>query len=499
MAPLKVSEPRSLLSFPPLVAVLAGFFASRESTAYLVGGVVRDAVLGRPTSDVDVAVSGPVREVREHVAEFLGGRAIVLDADRDIARVTVPADNGGGFVDLTSIESTIDEDLRRRDFTIDAMAVPLGAASDASPSEIIDPLNGQADLRAGLVRAVSRKSLDADAARLIRGPRLAAQLGFEIEEQTAQWISTLAHSIRSVAPERVRDELLKLLATPSPSRFLRLLDDLDLLCEIIPELSDAKGVTQPKEHYWNVFDHLIETADRADWLLHRRFDDDGHVAELTPTFASEREYFAQEVSDGHTRSTLLKLAGLLHDIAKPATKSIEPDGRTRFFGHADLGAEMATAIMKRLRFGRRGIELVSKTIEHHLRPGQMAQKSEMPTARAEYRYYRDVGDAAIDTIYLNLADYLAARGPMLGREEWAEHCKVASHILHASFGNGTTRAPSKLIDGDDVMKFLSMPPGPNVGRYLELVSEAQASGEIESREEAIELVDTLSKGRLADA
>jgi len=171
----------------------------------------------------------------------------------------------------------------------------------------------------------------------------------------------------------------------------------------------------------------------------------------------------------------------------------------RFFGHSELGAEMAAGIMKRLRFSQRGVELVSKAVEQHLRPGQMAQKGEMPTARAVYRYYRDVGEAALDTIYLNLADYLAARGPMLGEEEWAEHCAVASHILQGSFTNGTAKDRPKLLDGHDVMRVLSMPPGPTVRHYLERVREAQASGEIESREEAIELVGNLSKDSSNDA
>ena len=265
------------------------------------------------------------------------------------------------------------------------------------------------------------------------------------------------------------------------------------------ETAEARGVEQPKEHYWDVFNHLIETTEWVQWLLQERYQDDGAVAKLGPSFPSEQEFFAQEATDGHTRMTLLKLAGLLHDIAKPATKSIESNGRMRFFGHSELGAEMAAGIMKRLRFSQRGVELVSKAVEQHLRPGQMAQKGEMPTARAVYRYYRDVGEAALDTIYLNLADYLAARGPMLGEEEWAEHCAVASHILQGSFTNGTAKDRPKLLDGHDVMKVLSMPPGPTVRHYLERVREAQASGEIESREEAIELVGNLSKDLSNDA
>ena len=166
----------------------------------------------------------------------------------------------------------------------------------------------------------------------MRAPRLSAQLGFEISEDTVGKIRRDAHLVTMAAPERVRDELLQLMAEPDTTTSLRRLDDLGLLCQLIPELVEAKGVAQPKEHHWDVFDHMLETPGRVETIVQGEPGSNGFVVNMVPRFQSINEHFAEEVSDGHTRLTLLKLAGLLHDVAKPATKSVESSGRVRFLG-----------------------------------------------------------------------------------------------------------------------------------------------------------------------
>ena len=485
-------------NFPPLLKVLREHFASRETTAFLVGGAVRDALLGRETSDFDLVVDHDTPVLGAELAGILGGRSITLDEARGIVRVVVSGDDAGAVVDLKPLgDDGIRGDLSRRDFTVDAMAAPVFERhSDDDGPVLIDPYDGTADLRAGVIRAVSPSVFEADPARLMRAPRLAAQLGFEIADETADSIRRHAELVTGVASERVRDELLNLLAQPSVATWLRLLDDLGLLCLVIPELAEGRGVTQPKEHNWDVFNHCIETAGQVERVFSpAASEDDRLVAESLPRFDRMEEYFSEEASDGHTRLTMLKLAGLLHDIAKPATRTVETSGRIRFLGHHHVGAEMSEQVLSRLRLSRDGIDLVGRMVEHHLRPSQMAQGGEMPTARAVYRYYRDVGDAAIDTLYLNMADYLAARGPMLGRDEWAAHCQVIGHILREGLAPKAPQRLTKLIDGHDIIETLGLTPGPRIGVLLELVREAQASGEIASREEAMQMVRSrLSSG-----
>ena len=482
----------SPFDFPPVVRTLGEHFASRGISAYLVGGAIRDALLGRETGDVDLSVDGDTRKVGAEMAGALGGRLVPLDDERGIVRVVPLGRDGGPSIDLSPLRGGIHADLAQRDFTLDAMALAVSdAAAGGSPVPLIDPYDGARDLRARVIRALSPSVFADDPARLMRAPRLAAELSFSVADETAQSIRQHAHLVTGVAAERVRDELLKLLAAPSAASSLRLLDDLGLLCLVVPELASAKGVTQPKEHHWDVFNHCIETAGQVERLFAPATSVASPYEEATaPGSDSMREYFAEDASDGHTRLTLLKLAGLLHDIAKPATRTVEPSGRIRFLGHNSMGAELAEQILGRLRLSRRGTGLVSRMVEHHLRPSQMAQDGELPTARAVFRYYRDAGDAAIDTLYLNLADYLAARGPDLRDQEWSDHRRVVEHILREGTTPRAPERPPKLIDGHEIMRTFSLEPGPRVGSLLDAVHEAQASGEIVSREEAIELIES---------
>jgi poly(A) polymerase len=183
----------------------------------------------------------------------------------------------------------------------------------------------------------------------------------------------------------------------------------------------------------------------------------------------------------------LKLAALFHDVAKPQTKSLEANGRTRFFGHSEQGAEVATNRLGQLRVSANGIEMVATMVEHHLRPTGMKNGSDWPTNRAIYRYFRDVGEVAVDTLYLSLADYLAALGPNLVHEDWLDHARMVGHILHVGTSEPVSPTTTRLITGKDLMTHFNIQPGPEIGAVLERVEEARAAGEIETKEQALEM------------
>ena len=266
---------------------------------------------------------------------------------------------------------------------------------------------------------------------------------------------------------------------------LALLDELGLLCAIIPELEEAKGVEQPREHYWDVFGHSLEAVDTAE-----RVTREGGPS-LVPWGEDRKQYFAQDAGDNLSRRTLLKLGCLLHDVAKPRTKMIDENGRTRFFGHHTMGAEMTHDIMRRLRFSAANTEAVCLMVQNHLRPGQMSQGLDLPTARAIHRFFRDVKGAAVDTLYLSFADYLAARGPMLEEPDWRRHASKVSHII--TEGERPEIAPDHLplVDGHALMKAFGLAPGPRIGHLLEQVREAEAAGEVASREEGLAWVEQV--------
>ena len=467
---------------------LSGVCAAPECKAYLVGGFVRDWLVGRDTSDLDIAVSGDPLSTAQEGAELLDGRYVLLDDDNRVGRVVVAGEDHPWHIDFTSFAGDIERDLLRRDFTVNAMALDLSAFT-AGEVLLIDPAGGEDDLKSGLLKQVSDRIFQADPSRLMRAVRLSRELNLEIEPITEDTIRLNCELVRKVAGEKVREELLRILALPFAGNSLRYLDELGLLCRIIPEVEGMKGVKQPKEHYWDVFDHSLESIAaleyilrESDWVYGRR-----GLQSVVPWQEEIQQHFSQEISGDSNRRTLLKLGMLLHDIAKPEDRSVEENGRIRFLGHTKDGAATATAILGRLRFSTAEIRYVEKLIYHHLHPAQMSQEG-MPTHRAIYRFFRDTEGAGIDIIYLALADYLAVAGPRVDMDEWHMQIERVRYIMDVHNKLESEILPVRLLTGDDLMNEFRLHPGKDIGRMLKLVREAQAAGEISTREDALQYV-----------
>ena len=452
----------------------------------MVGGCVRDALMGRECHDVDAAVQGDALALGQDLARRLGASFVPLDPLRGVARVVCR--DGGPTLDLAGMDGAVEQDLARRDFTIDAMALPLEAAGEGWTQAIIDPFGGRQDLGRRLVRMVSDGVFQEDPSRLLRGIRLARSFGFDIDEYTAAKIREQAYLLDSVAGERVRDEFLTLLSLDGPADTLHSLDDLGLLCRIVPELEQARGVTQPKEHYWDVFEHTVQTVEEAHNVTEPASCREAY--QLSGVLWDEEMecHFDEVVSDGHSRRTMLKLGALFHDIAKPQTKAVDDAGRTRFLGHPKQGATVAEERLRSLRISARGVRSVSAMVEAHLRPTQMSQELERPSRRAMYRFFRDMGEWAFSVLYLSLADYLAARGPMLESEDWQRRVELVNYVVEESRGDAATGAREKmkpLLTGHDLIDVFGLEPGPIFRRLLEGLEEARAASEVNSREEAL--------------
>jgi poly(A) polymerase len=478
---------------PTALDSIKAFFASRSVAAYVVGGYLRDSLLGLETKDVDIAAPGDATALARELADSMGGAFVALDAERGIARVVVT--ESGLVVDVSSYDGDISKDLARRDFTIDAIALPLEAMGREGWREaILDPFEGRQDLSSKLIRMVARDVFIEDPLRLLRAPRLAHRLGFQIEEGTKGQIRWDAGRLAEVSAERVRDEFLALLSLYNAYEGLGKLDGLGLLDYIIPELAVTKDVSQPKEHYWDVFEHTMQTVKALE-----RVTSFGTEDALTREFyrgGDVSSYFDEQAGDGHTRRTLLKLGALFHDIAKPQTKAVDATGRTRFLGHPTLGADMARGRLRALRMSARSVKNVGLMVEHHLRPTQMSQGVEAPTARATHRFCRELGDTAVSVLYLSLADYLAARGPRLEAEEWRHRVAQVNHVLESMRREESLERKERLVTGKDLMETFGLQPGPAFRTLLEGVEEAQAVGEVRDREEAMEWIKAeLAKER----
>jgi len=478
-----------------LLTKLSNFLAEQDIQSYVVGGFVRDMLLRRDTADIDIAVVADALETAPKVATALGGKYVLLDRINKVGRVILankgePSTKSQWKLDFSTVKDTIEQDLARRDFTIDAMAIDLSQlGKDYTHVPLIDPFNGWDDLHQGTIRTVAETAFESDAARLLRAMRLAAELDFSIDKEAEALIQRQSYLIARVAGERVREELLRLLAIPQAGQLLLYLDKLGLITAMIPELAQAKGVEQPKEHSWNVFDHSLKTVIAVDFLLRQGAWEyaSEEVLAATPWSAELAQHFDLEVSSGSTRRLLLKLTALLHDIAKPQTKATDIQGRTRFLGHAKKGAVITATIMERLRFSAKEVKLVETMVRHHLRPGQMSQNA-LPSHRAIYHYFRDTGEAGIDILFLSLADHLATRGPHLNIAHWQEHAQMVDYILTQRFEQEALVVPPKLVNGHDLINIFGMSPGPKIGEVLEQAREAQASGELATREEALSYI-----------
>jgi poly(A) polymerase len=465
---------------------LASLLEVQKIQAYLVGGFVRDVLLGRDTADIDIAVKADAGQITPWLAQALSNKWVLLDEVNRVGRIILD----DWTVDVASFTGTIEDDLARRDFTINAMAVDLHQlAVKGQDTVLIDPFGGRFDLDLGIIRIVTDTVFKDDPVRLLRAVRLAAGLGFSIDQKSQIEMLKADELIAGVPGERVREELLRLLDSSRGGQIFEDMDRLGMLTALISELVPLKGIAQPQEHHWDVFIHSINTVSAVDFILRQGVweHQDAAILSLVPWSAETAQYFDQPVSRGSTRRSLLKLAALLHDIAKPQTKTFDDDGRMRFLGHPEDGAEIVENILERLRFSTKEVKLVTLMVKYHLRPTQMSQHT-MPSSRAIYRYFRDAGDAGIDTLYLSLADHLATRGPDLIQPEWHFHTQLVAHVLKEHLHQTKVAGPIKLVDGNDLMNVFGMKPGARIGKLLEEIREAQAAGEITTREEALDYI-----------
>jgi poly(A) polymerase len=445
----------------------------------LVGGAVRDALLGRSDADLDLAVPHGALALAERIAGSLDATAIVLDADRGAARVVGP----GVQLDLNDFRApTLAGDLAERDFTVNALAVPLDALL-AGRAAIVDPTGGVADLRARRLRPPGPRVLLDDPLRALRAVRLEATRGLRLTVAAARLVRAAAPGLRAVAAERVRDELTALLRLPATGRALRRAEALGLLAVILPEIGPMAAAAQPAPHRFDVLEHSFRAVEGADRVLAR-------LGTLAPFGEELTAHVAESLGGGLDRAAVLKLAALLHDVAKPETRRLVA-GRVRFFEHDLIGAARARAIGERWRLPERATTLLERLVRHHLRAMHLAQAGEV-TRRARYRFYRDLGPDTRDLLLLTLVDSAAVTGasPLV---VW-RRADLVRDLLGGWREAETVAAVPPLLRGQDVMTRFDLSPGPAVGHLLAQAREAQDLGLVRTREEALAYLDSLGSG-----
>ncbi len=486
-----------MLNLPPLVERIRQALPP-DQEIYLVGGSVRDLLLGRLAPDLDFAVPAPGIPLARSVANALRGDFLILDEERHTARVIVNDENGRRtFLDFAAYRGpNLEADLRGRDFTINAMAC------DLQGEKIIDPLGGGADLRAKRLRACAPTAFQDDPIRILRAVRLAAMLNFQIDPQTRTWMKESAALLERASAERLRDELFKILSGPKPDLALRALALLGTLPYFLPELPALKGVEQPAPHVYDVWTHTLALLRHLEAILATLAvvpDEEGGGDLFTGLFSLHlgryREPFARHFAQGFTpdRSlrALLFFAALYHDVAKPLTRSLDENGRIRFWGHDEQGAEISAERARALHLSNDEIQRIQVIVKNHMRfhffTSRMEGEGKLPSRKAIYRFFRDSGEAGVDLILLGLADLRATYDTTLTQQTWSAALAVARLLLENYWERpAEVVAPPRLLDGHVVMKEFGLPAGPLVGLLLEAIREEQAAGKVTSREEALQ-------------
>ncbi len=464
----------------PRVRAILNAIADLAPESYLVGGVVRDFLMGRrDRKDLDVALRGDGFEIARQAATLLGKVAtfVALDSKHGTGRVVLRGQRPA-TLDVTSFRaSTLSEDLHKRDFTINAMALRIQDFLSGLMEPVLDPTGGRADLLSGTIRACSKDSFRDDAVRVLRAFRFMASLGFGISKETLEMVPPALEELPSKAPERIRDELIVTLSVDSSFPALKAMALSGVLETIFPELRPMKGCGQNAYHHLDVWDHSLETISRMENLLANAAE---HFGSLSDQIYA---YTRQEPVRDRPTLALLKLAALFHDSGKPASRFVDSKGKVRFFGHEKVSQEIFNEAGRRLKFASREIALVSGLIAGHMRPTIFtAQKVSL---RAIHRLHSKYQRNVTGLFLLFLADLGASRGPARPPEAYE---RAGNQVLRALSicleAEATPRMP--LLNGRDLMSLFSIGPGPHIGSLLRKLTELQDSGKIGTREEALE-------------
>jgi tRNA nucleotidyltransferase/poly(A) polymerase len=480
-----------LLQNSGLISALVKLAQREGHQLYLVGGFIRDTLLGRSSKDVDF-VSRRASGLAKSLAIQTGARLALIDRKFGTIRLMPPAglNELSDFyqVDLSPLRgSSIAADLNQRDFTVNALAVDLSAWQADGTFDLLDPLGGLAHLRAGRLQLCSPHSLEDDPLRILRAYRLAATHDFTLKGYTQDRIREMRHGLNRIAMERIRDELVLILSTTNSVPILRVLDDDNVLKLLLPECEPMRDCSQNDYQQQDVWQHSIAALEALEFFLAR-------PQELLGRYADEAApILAQRIAGERTREIMLKLGVLLHDIGKPSCRTVDENGVTHFYGHEVAGAKLAGSLCARFCFSNKEIDFVIQLVRQHRRVVHLFNITRT-SRKALSRLFKLGPELFWPLLFLFGSDYRATKGP---RSQKAQLEPLRHQIdrwlvfYHNQLKPKEGEPP--LVRGHELMDRLNLSPGPTVGKLLHTLAELQWEGRINSREEALQQAAQLLK------
>lgn len=444
------------------------FILKDINEGYLVGGSIRDFFTKKcEFCDRDISIKGAENFARK-LANKLDATFIELDNENKIYRIVLK--DKINFLDISEMQgNSIEDDLKRRDFTINAIAY------DLSNEKFIDVTGGLNDLKNKVLRHIDDKNFEEDPLRVLRAFRFYSMTGFEMTEELVKALKKYMPLALVPAKERINYEIMKLFGGDYASSALRKMDELGLLGKIIPQVKEMKNVPPNTHHHLDLFHHVIETVRQIEIIY-------------TGLSGFEKEHMDAVDFGGFPRINHLKLAGFLHDIGKYSTWTIEESGRHRFIKHDDVGSKMVVPLLRDLKFSKKQIEYVSCMIKNHIYPSNVIV-APILNEKVMMRYIRKMGENVVDNIILAKADRLSARGVDITEEVINSNINGLNKLLEFYLSKKDSLTPlPKLLDGREIMTLLNINPSPKLGEIIELLKESQLNGDITTYEEAKDFV-----------
>lgn len=451
--------------------ILSKISESFDNEIYLVGGTVRDFYLDKESTDRDIIVMDEdARDFAIKLKDLFNATFVPLDEINRIYRLVFP--DKINYLDVTNpVGGTIETDLRRRDLTINAIAINIKSC------QIVDLFGGITDIKNRCLNCIDERNFVDDPLRLLRVYRFQALLGFELSDDTLSAVCKHASLINQPASERINYEIMKLFSGQFAHKAIENMNKTWILEEIFPFVKELKKVPPNSHHHLDLFHHSLETVRQIQMV----YDNSGEEV---------REHLNKVDFGGFSRLAHLKLAGFMHDIGKFSTWTIE-QGRHRFIKHDDEGSKIAQKLLKDMHFSNKQISYLTKMIKYHIYPSQVMCAPEI-TDKIMMRYIRKMELNSIDAIVLAQADRLSARGPEITDEIVEKNINSLNELLKFFLANSDILKPlPKLLSGNDVMEILKIKPSKRLGEIMKALHEAQISGEVATTEDAVKFVQQM--------